>query len=110
MNIPRKDRRLVRDAATRLIIERGRFDQQTVYLRERFDRYRPAILLGGGLALGLLLGRKNFVQATRSALSIAGLGFGLMRSSLGSMLVAATLRKTPRSNAKPVRVVQKAQG
>lgn len=98
MSLLKKDRQLVREAAMHLIAERGRFDRQTVRLREGFDRYRPALLLGGGFAMGVLLGRKQFVQATRSLASMTSLGFNLMRSSLGSMIVAATFRKAPRSS------------
>lgn len=110
MNIVRKDRELVRAAALQLIRERDRFDQQTMRLRNRYDRYRPGVLLGGGFVIGLLLGRKQFLQATRSVLSITSLGFGLMKSSLGSMLVAATLRKTPANTRSAVPAVEPPHG
>ncbi len=93
MNSLRKNRQLVREAALRVIGERQKFHQQTAGMRDGLDRYRPAILLGGGFVGGFLIGRKQFAQAVRSMLSIANFGFALMRSSLASMLVAATLRR-----------------
>ena len=110
MSSLRKDRELVRKAAVRLIVEREQFNQHTTWLRECFDRHRPWILVGGGFGAGLLLGRKQFVQAARSILSITSLGFGLMKSSLGSMLVAATLRKTPRKRRKLAAAPEELQG
>lgn len=109
MKILTKERQLVRVAAIRLIDERRRFQQKTACVREGFDRYRPTILLGGGFVLGLVLGRKQLVQATRSIASIASVSIGLMKSSLGSMLVAATLGQTPRSSRKPAPATQHAQ-
>lgn len=99
MNFPSKDRERVRVAARHLVIERQRFDEVASNFRVGFDRYRPMILIGGGFAVGFVLGRKRFLEATRSVLSIANLGAALMSSSLGSMLVAATMRKSRPSDS-----------
>lgn len=110
MNNLTRDRQLVRNAAIRLTDERNRFRQQTAIFRVGFDRYRPVILLGGGFVIGLLLGRKQLAQATRSIASIASLSIGLMKSSLGSLLIATTLGKsTARSNSKPAPATQPTQ-
>lgn len=103
MNKLRRDRQQVRDAAVRVIDARRQLQQQTSSLRERFDRYRPAILVGGGFLAGLVLGRKQFVHAARSAFTIASLGVGVARSALGSMLLATTLHKGSATarNARP---------
>ena len=93
MNNLRRDRQHVRDAAMRAIDARGQLQRHTSGLRELYDRYRPAILVGGGLLAGLVLGRKQFVHAARSAFTIANLGIGVARSSLGSVLLATTLHK-----------------
>lgn len=93
MTTLRRDRQHVRAAALRLIGARRQLHRQTSRLRERFDRYRPALVVGGGFLAGMLLGRNLFAKATRSAFSIASLGIGLMRSSLGSMLLARILRQ-----------------
>lgn len=110
MNLLRTDRQLVRDAALRVIGERQKFHQHAAELRDGYDRYRPVILLGGGFAAGFLIGRKHFPQAVRSVFSMASLGFSLMRSSLGSMLVAATLRKIPAADKAPSRTAEGDQG
>ena len=93
MNNSRRARQHVGDAATRAIDARRQLQRQTSGLRELYDRYRPAILVGGGLLAGLVLGRKQFVHAARSAFTIANLGIGVVRPSFGSMLLAATLHK-----------------
>ncbi len=110
MNPLHENRQRVRHAAARLSVERDRFKRQTAWLRDGFERYRPIILLGGGFGAGLLLGRSQLVQATRSIRSISSLGFGLMRSSLGSMLVAAALRGIPHDKHKPAPAAQQVQG
>ena len=110
MNLAGKDRKLVRDAALRVIGERQKFQQHAAQLRDGYDRYRPVLLLGGGFATGFLIGRKHFPQAVRSILSMASLGFSLMRSSLGSMLVAATLRNIPASGKATSVSAEEAQG
>ncbi|MEO7012717.1 MAG: hypothetical protein ABI127_00295 [Dokdonella sp.] len=105
-----KQREMVRDAALRVIDERRRFSLLTLRLRDGYERYRPGILLGGGFVAGFLLGRKQFAQAVRSVFSGANFGFALMRSSLGSMLIAATVRKVPMANRATVPSPARAHG
>lgn len=110
MNLLRTDRQLVRDAALRVIGERQKFHRHATQLRDGYDRYRPVILLGGGFVAGFLIGRKQFPQAARSVFSMASLGFSLMRSSLGSMLIAATLRRIPAADNATSRSAEENQG
>ena len=96
-----KDLAIVRAAARELIVRRQGLRQQTTCLRDGFERYRPAILFGGGFVAGLLIGQQRFSSAVRSIASTANLGFVLLRSSLGSMLIAATLRKASSPDSAP---------
>ena len=99
----RKDLAIVRVAAGELIASRQALRRETTWLRDGFERYRPAILVGGGFVAGMLIGRKQFSSAARSIASTANLSLALLRSSLGSMLIAATVRKvsSPDSPLRP---------
>ncbi len=97
----KQERRLAGAAALNLISQRRALYRNTLSLREKFRRYRPAILVAGGLLTGVLLGRSKLQNATRSALSAAGLGISLMRSSLVSMLVAKAFESEPETDRQP---------
>ena len=92
------DRERVRIAAAKLLEYRRQLHRQTQWLSDGFERYRPAILIGGGLIAGLLIGRGKLNDVTRSIVSAAGLGWTLMRSSIGTMLLARSFQRPGRSD------------
>ena len=93
------DRQHVQRAARRLRVERRQLHRETRWLSDGFERVRPALLVGGGLLAGLLIGRGKLTDATRAVASIAGLGMTLMRSSIGTIVLSRTFRASAESAA-----------
>ncbi len=88
----KKDRQRVQLAAKHLIAQRRQLHRQTQWLAEGLERFRPALLVGGGLIAGLLIGRGKLSDATRSVSAFAGLGMSLMRSSIGTIVLSRAFR------------------
>lgn len=95
----KEKRQQVRIASAHLIAQRTRLRARTEWLGNKLEQWRPALLVGGGLIAGMLIGRGSFQKATRSVLSAASLGWALMRSSAGTLLLAKTLG--PHSKSDP---------
>ncbi len=96
----KQDRQRVQSAARRLRVQRRQLHRQTQGLSDGFERFRPALLIGGGLLAGVLIGRGKLTDATRAVASIAGLGMTLMRSSIGTIVLSRTFRASGESAAK----------
>lgn len=90
------DRQRVRSASVNLIARRQKLKLKTEDLSDRFERWRPTLLVGGGFVAGLLMGRGRLRDVTRSVHSTASFGWSLIRSSAGSMLVARILQSRTR--------------
>ena len=88
----KQDRQRVQLAARRLISQRRQLHRETQRLSDDFERYRPILIVGGGLIAGLLIGRGKLTDATRAVSSMAALGMSLMRSSLGTLMLSRTFR------------------
>ncbi|HMM66477.1 MAG TPA: hypothetical protein PKC03_06010 [Dokdonella sp.] len=86
-----RDRRRAQAAANTLILRRHQFREQSAWLHDGVERHQPAILVGGGLLAGWLLGRLSVVGAARRATTAMSLGATLMRSSLGPIVLATLL-------------------
>lgn len=95
----KSDRQRVALASENLIARRKALHRKTDWLLEGFERWKPTLIVGGGLIAGFLIGRGTLSNATRSAISIASVSMALMRSSLGSMLLAKTFQSSPRPAA-----------
>jgi hypothetical protein len=89
----RRNREQVRAAASRLQARQAQLDERTVLLRNRFERYRPIMIVAGGLAVGWLLGKRRLRQSVQGLASLASLAFGFMRSSMGPLAVSALSRR-----------------
>lgn len=97
-------RQQVQIAAARLQASRIRLHQRAQWLFDGLERYRPALLVGGGFAAGLMLGRGKLSDATRAIVSTAGLGLTLLRSSFGTMLLARTFQRPRQSDPRADRI------
>lgn len=85
------DRKRAQAAANTLVLRRQQFREQSAWVHDGVERHRPAILVGGGLLAGWLLGRLSVVGAARRATAAMSLGATLMRSSLGPIVMATLL-------------------
>jgi hypothetical protein len=82
-----------RVAAARLQLAEAEREAGTVWqsLRERFERHRALVLIGGGLLAGVALAGAAPKQWSRAGATLFGTAARLMRSSLGPVLVGAWL-------------------
>ena len=83
-----RDRMLANAAALRLLAKREQFSGRLQWLRGSVIRWQPAILVGTGLLGGYLVGQRHVTGLARSVVSVASLGFALMRTPLGPLAVA----------------------
>lgn len=95
----KQDRQQVQWSARNLLAKRRQLHRQTQWLSDGFERFRPALLVGGGLITGLLLGRGKLTDATRTVASLAGLGMTLMRSSIGTIILSRTFRASAETDS-----------
>lgn len=95
-----RDRQLAKIAADNLVRRRGKFRAQTAWLHDGVERHRPALLVGGGLMAGWLLGRLSVPGALRRVGTALSLGIALLRSPLGPLSLAVVFgRKRGQSKA-----------
>jgi hypothetical protein len=94
------DRRQVKAASANLLAQRTKLLQRTAKARVWIDKHRATILVSGGFAAGLLIGRRQFANVAGSIASAATLGMSLIRSPLASILLASSLRPPARTDVK----------
>ncbi|MBX3696243.1 MAG: hypothetical protein R3F08_17655 [Dokdonella sp.] len=92
----RRNREQVRAAADRLQLRQAQLDERTLLLRNRMERYRPIMIVAGGLSIGWLLGQRRLRRSVQGLASLASLAFGFMRSSIGPLAVSALSRRLGR--------------
>jgi hypothetical protein len=90
MNLTRK-REAADLAAAILVGQRKQLSSRYAGLMHTFDRYRPAILVGGGFLGGYILGNRKTARLATGVLSLTSLGMSLMRSPLGALALTAVL-------------------
>jgi energy-converting hydrogenase Eha subunit B len=88
MSLSRK-RRIADDAAATLTAQRRQLSIRCSGLHGVFDRWRPSILVGGGLVGGYLLGKRQTARLASAAVSLASFGMAVMRTPLGPLAMSA---------------------
>lgn len=83
-------------AAASVALRRQQLTHRTVAVTKVIRQWSPALLVGGGLLGGLLLGSRRTAQLASGVFSLASLGLALLRSPLAPVALSAALRRQAR--------------
>lgn len=83
-----RERFLANLAAARLHTQREQLTGHLQFVRNRFESWRPAIIVGGGLLGGYLLGQRRVTRLASGVASLASVGIALMRTSLVPLAIS----------------------
>jgi uncharacterized protein (DUF2062 family) len=94
-------RRAVVDATHRLQRERSRWQTQTRTLRIRLARHRTALIVGGGVAGGLVAGFLPWSAFARVGSFVAAAASFVLRSPIGALLAEDLRQRAPTDSPPP---------
>lgn len=83
------DRAAVIAAEQELLRRRTVHREQTLWLRDRMQRHRAALLVSSGLCAGLLVGWLPLRSWSRTGAAAVSAGFAIARTPLGPLLFGA---------------------
>ena len=85
----RADREMANAAASKLLLRQRRYRRSENDLGADIAAWRPALVVGAGLAAGGLLGRLRISRAARAVATTVNITMMVVRSSIGSIALAA---------------------